>query len=109
MNTFVTGLKSYTDGVAQASDGAAQLSAGAALVSAGSATLQQTGTKQLKDSLLTAEKQAAEKLLPLLEKDLAGAFSAWETLKGQLADTGYDLRPEGMATETVYIIRTDLR
>ena len=109
VNTFVTGLKSYTDGVAQASDGAAQLSAGAALVSAGSATLQQTGTKQLKDSLLTAEKQAAEKLLPLLEKDLAGAFSAWETLKGQLADIGYDLRPEGMAAETVYIIRTDLR
>lgn len=109
VNTFVTGVKTYTEGVAQASDGAAQLSVGAALVSAGSATLRETGTKQLKDSLLGAEKQAAEKLLPLLEKDLTGAFTAWESLKGQLADTGYDLRPEGMTAETAYIIRTDLK
>lgn len=109
VNAFVTGVKTYTEGVAQASDGAAQLSVGAALVSAGSATLRETGTKQLKDSLLGAEKQAAEKMLPLLEKDLTGVFTAWESLKGQLADTGYDLRPEGMTAETAYIIRTDLK
>ena len=109
VNTFVTGLKEYTDGVAQASDGAATLSAGAMLVSAGASTLQETGTKVLKDSILTAEKSAAEKLLPLMEKDLAGALNAWKTTKDQLTDTGYDLKPEGMDEETVYIIRTDLK
>ena len=109
VNTFVTGLKDYTDGVAQASDGAATLSAGAMLVSAGASTLQETGTKTLKDSIFSAEKGAAEKLLPLLEKDLTGALNAWKTTKNHLTDTGYDLKPEGMDEETVYIIRTDLK
>ena len=54
VNTFVTGLKDYTDGVAQASDAAVTLSAGATLVSTGASTLQETGTKTLKDSILTA-------------------------------------------------------
>ena len=109
VNTFVTGLKDYTDGVAQASDGAATLSSGAKLVSTGASTLQETGTKTLKDSILTAEKSAAEKLLPLVENDLAGALNVWNDTKSHLADIGYDLRPEGMAAETVYIIRTDLK
>ena len=105
----MAGLKDYTDGVAQASGGAATLSAGALLVSAGASTLQETGTQTLKDSILTAEKGAAEKLLPLVEKDLAGALSIWNAAKDHLANIGYDLRPEGMAAETVYIIRTDLK
>ena len=109
VNTFVNGLKDYTDGVAQASDGAATLSAGAMLVSAGASSLQETGTKVLKNSILTAEKSAAEKLLPLIEKDLTGALNAWKTTKDHLTDTGYDLKPEGMDEETVYIIRTDLK
>ena len=109
MNTFVTGLKDYTDGVAQASDAVSTLSAGAMLVSAGASTLQETGTKVLKDSILTAEKSAAEKLLPLMEKDLTGALNAWKITKDHLTDTGYDLKPEGMDEETVYIIRTDLK
>ena len=109
VNTFVTGLKDYTDGVAQASGGAATLSAGAMLVSTGASALQKTGTQTLKDSILTAEKSAAEKLLPLVEKDLAGALDVWKATRDHLADIGYDLRPEGMAAETVYIIRTDLK
>jgi putative membrane protein len=109
VNTFVTGLKDYTDGVTRASDGAATLSSGAMLVSAGAAALQETGTKTLKDSILTAEKGAAETLLPLVEKDLAGALNTWKTTKDLLTDTGYDLKPEDMAQETVYIVRTDLR
>ena len=109
VNTFVSGLKDYTDGVAQASDGAATLSAGATLVSAGASALQETGTKVLKDSILEAEKGAAEKLLPLVEKDLTDALNVWKTTKDHLTDTQYDLKPEGMAQETVYIIRTDLK
>ncbi len=109
VNTFVTGLKDYTDGVAQASDAAVTLSAGATLVSTGASTLQETGTKTLKDSILTAEKGVAEKLLPLVEKDLTGALNVWRTTKDRLTDTGYDLKPENMAEETVYIIRTDLK
>ena len=44
-----------------------------------------------------------------MEKDLVGALNAWKTTKDQLTDTGYDLKPEGMDEETVYIIRTDLK
>ena len=109
VNDFVTGLQAYTGGVAQASDGAAKLSIGAMMVSAGATTLQETGTKTLRDSILTAEKDAAEKLLPFAEKDLAKALNVWKTTKEHLADTGYDLRPDGMAGDTVYIIRTDLK
>ena len=109
VNTFVTGLKDYTDGVAQASDAAVKLSAGATLVSTGASTLQETGTKTLKDSILTAEKSAAVNLLPLVEKNLTGVLNAWKTTKDHLTDTGYDLKPEGMDEETVYIIRTDLK
>ena len=109
VNTFVTGLKDYTDGVAQASDAAVTLSAGATLVSTGASTLQETGTKTLKDSILTAEKSAAVNLLPLVEKNLTGVLNAWKTTKDHLTDTGYDLKPEGMDEETVYIIRTDLK
>ena len=109
VNTFVTGLKDYTDGVAQASDAAVTLSAGATLVSTGASTLQETGTKTLKDSILTAEKSAAVNLLPLVEKNLTGVLNAWKTTKDHLTDIGYDLKPEGMDEETVYIIRTDLK
>ena len=109
VNTFVTGLKDYTDGVAQASDGAANLSAGAMLVSAGASALQEAGTQTLKDSILSAEKSAAEKILPFAEKDLTDALNAWKAVKNHLSDTGYDLKPEDMDEETVYIIRTDLK
>ena len=109
VNTFVTGLKDYTDGVAQASDGAANLSAGAKLVSAGASALQEAGTQTLKDSILSAEKSAAEKILPFAEKDLTDALNAWKAVKNHLSDTGYDLKPEDMDEETVYIIRTDLK
>ena len=109
VNTFVTGLKDYTNGVAQASDGAANLSAGAMLVSAGASALQEAGTQTLKDSILSAEKSAAEKILPFAEKDLTDALNAWKAVKNHLSDTGYDLKPEDMDEETVYIIRTDLK
>ena len=109
VNTFVTGLKDYTDGVAQASDGAANLSAGAMLVSAGASALQEAGTQTLKDSILSAEKSAAEKILPFAEKDLTDALNAWKAVKNHLPDTGYDLKPEDVDEETVYIIRTDLK
>ncbi len=109
VNTFVTGLKDYTNGVTQASDGAALLSAGAKQVSDGASMLRNTGTQTLKDSILTAEKDAAEKLLLIVEKDLTSALNVWNETKSHLAETGYDLRPENMAAETVYIIRTDLK
>ena len=38
-----------------------------------------------------------------------GALRAWKTMKEQLKETGYDLRPDGMAAESVYVIRTDLK
>ena len=107
VNTFVTGLKDYTDGVAQASDAAVTLSAGATLVSTGADTLHTTGTTVMKNTILDAEKTAAEKLLPYVEGDLTDALRIFEKTRDTAGQGGYDLRPEGMKTVTVYIIRTD--
>ena len=109
MNTFVTGLKTYTEGVDQAADGAKKVSDGAAALSAGAAALQESGTKTLKDSLTTAERNAAMMLLPVVQSYGADALKTWNSLQETLADTGYDLRTEGTVTDTAYIIRTDLK
>ncbi len=109
VNTFVTGVKAYTDGASQALTGASELSAGAMMLNAGAGMLQKNGTATLKDQILGAEKDAAAKALTLMETHLNGALDIWKQMKEQLTDVGYDLRQEGMQAETVYIIRTDLR
>ena len=142
VNTFVTGLKAYTDGTAQAASGAATLnsglsqlsegaatlntgaaqlaegasalatgadtlSTGAAELSTGAETLHTTGTTVMKNTILDAEKTAAEKLLPYVESDLTVALRIFEETRDAAGQGGYDLRPEEMKTVTVYIIRTD--
>ena len=142
VNTFVTGLKAYTDGTAQAASGAATLSTGlsqlsegaatlntgaaqlaegasalatgadtlstgAAELSTGAETLHTTGTTVMKNTILDAEKTAAEKLLPYVESDLTETLRIFEETRDAAGQGGYDLRPEEMKTVTVYIIRTD--
>ena len=144
IDTFVTGLKIYTDGVSQAAAGAVQLhtgltqlNAGAATLSTGAATLatgaaslsegadslydgtvelkdgaaalHTDGTQKFKDTLIDAEKEAAEKLLPYVTDDLPKALRIYEETRDNAQNSGYDLRPENMKTVTVYIIRTDLQ
>jgi hypothetical protein len=46
-------------------------------------------------------------LLPYVENDLADALRIFEKTRDAAGQGGYDLRPEGMKTVTVYIIRTD--
>ena len=135
VHTFVTGLKAYTDGAAQASAGAAtlhtgltQLREGAAALSEGAAKLSdgaaaaddgasqvssgadalKNGTKTLKETITIAEKAAAGKLLPYAENELADALRIYEETRDSVRDCGYDLRPEGMKADTVYVLRTDL-
>ena len=135
VHTFVTGLKAYTDGAAQASAGAAtlhtgltQLREGAAALSEGAAKLSdgaaaaddgasqvssgadalKNGTKTMKETITIAEKAAAGKLLPYAENELADALRIYEETRDSVRDCGYDLRPEGMKADTVYVIRTDL-
>ncbi len=135
VHTFVTGLKAYTDGAAQASAGAAtlhtgltQLREGATALSEGAAKLSdgaaaaddgasqvssgadalKNGTKTLKETITIAEKAAAGKLLPYAENELADALRIYEETRDSVRDCGYDLRPEGMKADTVYVIRTDL-
>ena len=135
VHTFVAGLKAYTDGAAQASAGAAtlhtgltQLREGAAALSEGAAKLSdgaaaaddgasqvssgadalKNGTKTLKETITIAEKAAAGKLLPYAENELADALRIYEETRDSVRDCGYDLRPEGMKADTVYVIRTDL-
>ena len=135
VHTLVTGLKAYTDGAAQASAGAAtlhtgltQLREGAAALSEGAAKLSdgaaaaddgasqvssgadalKNGTKTLKETITIAEKAAAGKLLPYAENELADALRIYEETRDSVRDCGYDLRPEGMKADTVYVIRTDL-
>lgn len=137
VEAFVTGVKAYTDGAAQAAAGAAALNEGAAQAAAGAETLQSgtaqlkdgaaslrdgavqlkdgaaalwaEGTQKLRDTLLNAEKSAAETLMPYVTKDLSNALGMYENLRENVRNAGYDLRPEGMRAVTVYIIRTDLQ
>ena len=123
VNAFVSGLQTYTDGVATAAasaktlsegattlaGGAAQLSGGAMALYIGSGALQTTGTQTLKDSILGAEKEAAEKLLPILQDQVAKFLRVYDETRANVQKTGYDLRPESMKTVTVCIIRTDLQ
>ena len=101
VETFVSGVHAYTGGVDQAAEGAKQLAAGAV-------TLHDEGTETLRTEILGAEEQAAGKILPWMEKYLRTAVRVYEETGAQVSEMGYDLRPEGMKTVTLYIIRTDL-
>ena len=136
VNTFVTGLEAYTAGTTQAAAGASQLhtgltqlSTGAASLSAGASTLStgastladgvsqlstgagtlKDGMQTMKDTIVGVEKEAANKLLPYVENELADALRIFEETRDSVKASGYDLRPEGMNAITVYIIRTDLQ
>ena len=136
VNTFVTGLQAYTAGTAQAAAGASQLhtgltqlntgaaslSAGASTLSTGASTLAdgasqlstgagalKDGMQTMKDTIVGVEKEAANKLLPYVENELADALRIFEETRDCVKNSGYDLRPEGMNVITVYIIRTDLQ
>lgn len=106
---FVTGLRSYTDGVAKAASGTAGLSFSAGALQLTAGALQSSGTAELKKQILGAEKSIAEKLLPYAETALSDAMRVYSETAERLPLMGYDLRPEGMKTVTVYIIRTDLQ
>ena len=113
--TLHTGLTSLNTGAAQLSQGAATLSAGAVSLNEGAATLQtgvktlqETGTQKIRDTILTVEKTAAGWMLPYVQNDLTKALSLYDELHGSVENAGYDLRPEGMRTVTLYVIRTDL-
>lgn len=58
---------------------------------------------------MDAEKDAAEKLLPYVTDNLPNALRIYEETRDNAQNSGYDLRPDGMKTVTVYIIRTDLQ
>ena len=136
VNTFVTGLQAYIAGTAQAAAGASQLhtgltqlntgaaslSAGASTLSTGASTLAdgasqlstgagalKDGMQTMKDTIVGVEKEAANKLLPYVENELADALRIFEETRDSVKTSGYDLRPEGMNAITVYIIRTDLQ
>ena len=101
VDTFVQGVHAYTSGVDQAASGAKELAAGAA-------ALHDEGTDTLRTAILGEEKQAADALLPLLQDQLATAVRVFEETGARVQNCGYDLRPEGMKTVTLYVIRTDL-
>ena len=100
VNSFVTGLKTYTAGVDRAAAGSAEISAGAA-------ALHDNGTDALQAAILAAEKAAAGKLLPVLTGDAAALLDEYSRMAGQ--ETGYDLHGEGWGTDALYVIRTDLQ
>ena len=114
-SSSITGLKEYTAGVAQAADGAAQLDTGAAqlkdgaeLLAQGADSLYTNGTQVLKESILKAEAELAQKLLPVSTDTLPEALNEYEQTRELTQNTHYDLAPEGIRTTTLYLIRTDL-
>lgn len=107
--TLANGADALKDGAASLAEGASQLSDGAASLKDGAAALHEDGVRKLRDTLLDAEKKAADKLLPYVTDDLPRALRIYEETHSRAQDAGYDLRPENMKTVTVYIIRTDLQ
>ena len=105
--TLNTGAAQLAEGASTLATGADTLATGAADLSTGADTLHTTGTTVMKNTILDAEKNSAEKLLPYVENDLADALRIFEKTRDAAGQGGYDLRPEGMKTVTVYIIRTD--
>ena len=65
------------------------------------------GTDALQAKITDAEKEAAEKLLPILNGDVSTVLEAYNQLAGQTQAAGYDLRDEAWDTTTLYVIRTD--
>ena len=51
----------------------------------------------------------AEKLLPILQDQVAKFLRVYDETRANVRNAGYDLRPESMNTVTVCIIRTDLQ
>ncbi len=107
------GIDQYTDGVQAACDGAAQLTEGLSGLKSGADELS-SGAKTLSDgvsglhgSLTDAEKNAADTLLPYLESDMAEFLLRAAESAGNRENCAYDLLPEEMETDVVYIIRTD--
>ena len=103
------GASSLAEGTTTLAEGAETLANGAATLSDGANTLQTTGTQIMMDTILDAERTVAETLLPYLEGDITKAIRIYEKTRDEAGNSGYDLRPEGMKTVTVYIIRTDLQ
>ena len=67
------------------------------------------GVDQISVRIRTAEKLAASALINIADTDLRRVVSIFETTRISAAGSGYDLRPEGMKTVTVYIVRSDLQ
>ena len=105
--TLNTGAAQLAEGASALATGADTLSTGAAELSTGAETLHTTGTTVMKNTILDAEKTAAEKLLPYVESDLTETLRIFEETRDAAGQGGYDLRPEEMKTVTIYIIRTD--
>lgn len=112
---FVDGLKEYTGGVARSADGASKLKAGAeqmkegtALLAQGADSLYTNGTQVLKKSILKAEAELAQKLLPVSKIVLPKVLSDYEQSRELTRNAHYDLAPEGIRITTMYLIRTDL-
>ena len=102
VETFVHGLKAYTDGVAQAGNGASQLYDGANTLSG--------GMTELSDGLAELKAKLTEEGLDLLSGDVQKALDLFDNLESQMANVpSFDLVADGMAHDMLLIIRTDLQ
>ena len=99
VETFVNGLKAYTDGVAQAGNGASQLYDGANTLSGG-----------MTDGLAELKAKLTKEGLDLLSGDVQKALDLFDNLESQMANVpSFDLVADGMAHDMLLIIRTDLQ
>ena len=115
VNELNDGLTQLNDGAVSLADGASTLSTGASTLADGASQLStgadtlKDGMQTMKDTIVGVEKEAANKLLPYVENELADALRIYEETRDSARNSGYDLRPEDMKTVTVYVIRTDLQ
>ena len=102
------GVEELANGTSQLCDGAQELYDGSEALKNGAEKLQKEGTQKLLDEIYSAEKEAAKQLMKFVENDLENALDIFEDIRDKSALGGFDLRSDGMETDTVYIIRTDL-
>lgn len=106
--TLNTGINKLSDGLKDLSEGTQAMSDGTDKIVEGATLLHDEGTSNLQTELLKAEKEAADKLLPVLTSKISEALNAWDNTRDQSLNAGYDLRPDDMKTTTIFIIRTNI-
>ena len=101
--------QSLTSSLDVVAEDSRKLNTDAQQVHRNAARLQTTGTHVLIQTLLRAEKTGATMVLPFLERNVTPVLTLLDEFWDHTRDVGYDIRTEERKTDTLLIIRTDMK